>query len=113
MRGEVRNALHDALQRGENILEFTAGIDFDEYERNLQLRLAVERSFEITGEALNRIRRCDSSVFCNIPDTRSVISFRNVIVHTYDILDNAQVWRNIQDDLPFLRRTLRMLLEER
>jgi uncharacterized protein with HEPN domain len=48
--------LWDALRASDLILEFSAGKSFEEYEADVQLRSAVERQFEIIGEALNRFR---------------------------------------------------------
>ena len=112
MRDDVCGALLDALRAGELVLEFTDGIDFNQYERNVQLRSAVERQLEIIGEALVRVRRRDSSVLLRIPDSAEAIGLRNVIIHAYDNIDSRRVWQIIRDDLPTFCVTLRTMLEE-
>lgn len=46
----IHKYLHDALQAVDDILEFVNGIEFRDYDTNLQLQAAVERKFEIIGE---------------------------------------------------------------
>jgi uncharacterized protein with HEPN domain len=47
-----------------------------------------------------------------IPELRRVIAFRNVLIHGYDQIDNAGVWRIVEADLPPLRRRATELLAE-
>jgi len=47
--------LHDAVSACELIEQFTDGITLAEYLKDLKTISAVERQFEILGEALNRI----------------------------------------------------------
>ena len=57
MRLEVKKYLYD-IQRAANLLtEFTHGKTFADYERDAMLRAAVEREFEVIGEAMNRLAK--------------------------------------------------------
>ena len=94
------------------ILESTAGLSLAAYGRDRGLRQAVERSFEIVGEALLRLERTDPATASRITDYRQVIDFRNRLVHGYDLTDHAKVWQNIQDSLPVLKREVDALLAE-
>ena len=69
-------------------------------------RSAVERQFEIVGEALSQLARRDQSLANQIPDLRQVVAFRNILVHGYAIVDADQVWRIIHESLPGLRETV-------
>jgi uncharacterized protein with HEPN domain len=51
---EAKRHLWDIGRARERILQFTAGRSFGDYTRDAMLRSAVERQFEIIGEALNR-----------------------------------------------------------
>ncbi len=57
MRRDARTYLWDAQAAVEHILEFTRGRSLDDYLADAMLRAAVERQFEIIGEALNQLRR--------------------------------------------------------
>jgi len=65
------------------------------------LRRAIEREFEIIGEALNRIDKLDSSI--NISSKRQIIGMRNRVIHGYDKIDNAIIWGIIVRHLPLLK----------
>ena len=45
------------------------------------LRSAVERQFEIIGEAFTGLRRVDPSLAATIPDLPRIVAFRNVLIH--------------------------------
>ena len=45
-------------------------------------------------------------------DRRSQIGLRNVLVHGYAGLDNAQIWRMLHEHLPDLQAAVTRLLEE-
>jgi hypothetical protein len=49
--------LWDALQATDLLREFSAGKSFGDYQADAMLRSAVERQFEIIGEALNQLSK--------------------------------------------------------
>ena len=63
---------------------------------------AVERSFEIIGEALSRLVRDFPAVAEHIPEHRRVIDFRNVLAHGYDVVDPRLVYGLARTRLPAL-----------
>lgn len=46
-----------------------------------------------------------------ITDATKIISFRNKMVHDYDVIDNAQVWNIIVNYLPKLEEETKALLK--
>lgn len=49
----------DARQAADTIAAITAGKAFTDFDQDIVLRSAVERQFEIVGEALSQLtRRC-------------------------------------------------------
>ena len=68
MPRESAKYLHDILQAVEKILAFTAGVDFQRYSSDDLLQSAVERQFEIAGEALAQLARHDAATAERISD---------------------------------------------
>ena len=60
MEVEVKKYLYDIQQAVQRVTKFTAGKTFDDYEQDAMLRAAVERQFEIVGEALAHARQARS-----------------------------------------------------
>jgi uncharacterized protein with HEPN domain len=102
MQLEVKKCLEDARQAAELILQFTSGKTFDDYETDALLRSAVERQFEVIGEAINRLSKIDHNAADSLPDARRIVAFRNILVHGYDVIDNHVVWDVVQQYLPRL-----------
>ena len=88
----------------------TAGKSFADFNSDLVLRSAVERQFEILGEALGQLARREAALAAKIPDLRQIVAFRNILIHNYALIDRARVWHTAQDDLPSLRAALDDLL---
>ncbi len=110
MRLESKKHLEDARQAIGRIGAFVGDHGFDEYCQSELLRSAVERQFEIMGEALSRLSRTEADVLSRIDDCPRIISFRNILIHGYDLVDDPVVWDVIQSDLPRLRRQVEALL---
>jgi len=112
MQPRTPKLLSDILASTEFVLGLVAGKDLDVYRGDPVLRAAAERHLEIIGEAVNRLAREDPGMAARIPGYRQVVSFRNVLIHGYDLVDHGEVWRVITGDLPALRDTARRLLGE-
>ncbi|MEU6268112.1 HepT-like ribonuclease domain-containing protein [Saccharopolyspora shandongensis] len=111
MQRDARAYLWDALQAAELLREFGEGQDFAGYQANAMLRSAVERQFEIIGEALNQLSKADFELAAQVPDLGRIVAFRNILIHGYAAVDDALVWQVLTDRLPGLTDTLRGLLE--
>jgi len=98
-------------EAGESILQHTSGKTLSEYSADRFFRRAVEREFEIIGEALRRIELRDPSVATRISELRRIIDFRNRIIHGYDTVDDAVVWGVTEKRLPSLVKEVTDLLE--
>jgi uncharacterized protein with HEPN domain len=110
MQLEAKKLLEDMRQACERILEFTEGKTLSDYMGSALLRSGVERQFEIIGEALNRLTKVEPNVANQIRHYRRVISFRNILIHGYDVVEDPVVWDVITSDLPALHKQIRILL---
>ena len=102
MPHDPRKSLHDLLKAARLVLKFTAGRTQADYLLDEYLRAAVERELEIVGEALNRLSKAAPDIAEQISERRTIIQFRNVLAHGYDIVDDALVWGIIEVKLPIL-----------
>lgn len=110
MKDEVFAHLHDIVQAGNAVKKFVDGRSIDDYTSDEQLRSAVERKCEIMGEALNRIHRDEPTLLQHIRDHRDIISFRNILIHGYDTIDDLIVWGVIEEGLDNLIKDAEALL---
>jgi uncharacterized protein with HEPN domain len=102
MRPELAKCLFDALGACRAICEFTDGQTFDQYKQDLLLRSAVERQFEILGEAFDRIDGLDATFRNQLPEMGAIIGMRNRIIHGYDAVDDSIIWDAVQRHVPRL-----------
>lgn len=112
MQHDSKKYLFDIQRAASIVLEFTAGKTLADYDSNLMLRLSIERAFSIVGEALVQLAHADSSIASRISNYRSIVGFRNILIHAYEHIDNEIVWDIIQTKLPLLLSEVSALLPE-
>jgi uncharacterized protein with HEPN domain len=112
MQRSLELYLWDIVQAADNILAFTRDKQLSDYENDVVLRLAVERSFEVMGEALAQALRFFPEVAGRITHAQGIIAFRNRLIHGYADIRPAIVWDIVQNDLPLLRQEAAELLRE-
>ncbi|HNY38737.1 MAG TPA: DUF86 domain-containing protein [Bryobacteraceae bacterium] len=111
MRPEIAKLLHDARSACAAVEAFTHGKDYTAYAADVLLRSAVERQFEIVGEALGRAVRRDPALETAIPEIHRIVGLRNRLIHGYDSVDDQLVWDLVQTKLPALARVLDVVLQ--
>jgi uncharacterized protein with HEPN domain len=112
MRPEAKKYLFDVAEAAGLIARFTKGKTFADYEGDPMLRSAVERQFEIVGEALAQLARLDQALAGRISEHRRIIAFRNILIHGYAQVDDRLVWDVVESKLPPLQREVTALLQE-
>ena len=90
--------------------EFTAGKQFADYATDNMLSAAVEREFEIIGEALGQLAKLDAGLAAGISGHRAIVAFRNILIHGYAEVDDRLVWDVVETKLPILIREIEALL---
>lgn len=109
---DVRVPLYDMLSAADAIRTFVSNRSYEEYAEDLLLRSAVERQFEILGEAMTRAMRIDPGLGGRLAERQRVVDFRNVIAPGYDTLAHATVWDVAVRYLPELREQIATELRE-
>ena len=90
MQHRTLKQLDDVRDAAAFILDRTRGLSGQAYENDRLLRQAIERNFEIIGEAMNRVRKDDPAVAAQITDADRIVAFRNVLIHGYHLIDHAE-----------------------
>ena len=103
--------LEDIRSAAEFVKTSTQGASLEQFEQDRLLRQAVERNFEIIGEAVRRLEKDDPETAARITNFRRIIAFRNILIHGYDVIDPAIVWSAVADDLAPLLRDVQALLD--
>ena len=92
------------------ILEVTHEVTLARYVDDRLLRQAVERNFEIIGEAIKRLATVDPDTASTIDQHQQIMAFRNVLIHGYDLVDHALVLGTAQAQVPRLLTQVERLL---
>ena len=106
MRLDALKLIEDARIACDEVAQFANGRSEDEFRSDIAFQRSVERSLEIAGEALRRLRDVDRVVADSIPDLSRVIGLRNILAHGYDSLDRGIIWSVVTEHLPNLRSEL-------
>ena len=112
MRLESKKYLFDIKQAAVLLADFTQGKSFADFQGDPMLRSAVERQFEIIGEALTKLAKVDQETVALISKHRRIIAFRNILIHGYAQIDDRLVWGVLDSKLPALTQEVKKLLEE-
>ncbi len=110
MDNEIKKYLFDIKESVDSIENYLGEKrDFNVYKSDKMLRRAVEREFEIIGEAMNRIDKIDSEI--NISSKKQIVSMRNRVIHGYDKIDDEIIWGTIVRHLPILKKEINNLMK--
>jgi|SRR6185437_5576477 len=111
MERKIKKLLKDILDSIISINEYL-GEDksFAKYERDKKLRRAVEREFEIVGEAMRRLS--ELTELHEITDPQQIIGLRNKVIHGYDVIEDGLIWGIIINHLPKLKSEVELLLNK-
>ena len=102
MKLETKKYLDDIRRAAQLLTSFLGGKTLADYLSDAMLRAAVERQFEIIGEAMSRLAQQDEQIAATISGFRRIIAFRNVLIHQYTDVDDLLVWDVAERNLPTL-----------
>lgn len=87
--------LNDIVDSMGKILEYTEGIDYEEFTNTSMVFDAVIRNFEVIGEAAKSI---SDEIKENYPDIpwSDMVGMRNILIHSYFGIDYSIVWNTIK-----------------
>jgi uncharacterized protein with HEPN domain len=112
---DCRLFFQDILECINQIAEFTKNVDYENFLIDDKTIKAVERCFEIMGEAAKYVPQDIRDRFNQIP-YKSIMGMRNILIHDYLGINYEEVWSTVKNDLPVLKpqieNVLRILNEE-
>ena len=108
-RRDVAVRLRHMLDHAREASAMASGKTADDIAGDRQLQLALVRLLEIVGEAASQISREEQDQLSDIA-WPEIVAFRNRLIHGYDSVDLAIVWRVIQQDIPELVKVLEKIL---
>ena len=100
----------DIIEAIETVLEYTAGMTYEQFLSDRRTIDAVIRNFITIGEAASHLPDDLIKIQPDIP-WREMRDMRNIVVHEYFGVDNRVVWETLQKNLPPLLLQLRKLIE--
>ncbi len=108
----VRKLLFDVQQAADLISSFVRGKSFKDYQQDTMPQSAVERQFEIIGEAMRQAIQIDATLEDRVTAARRIIDFRNRLAHGYSEISAKVVWGIIERNLPLLSKEVQELVEK-
>ena len=92
MKRDPRPYLHDVAEAAARLGDMIASKTLDDYVGDILLRSAVERQLIVIGEALYQLRSYFPEVAKRIPNSHRFITFRHVLVHSYNQVEPDVAW---------------------
>lgn len=83
---------------------------FENFNNNILLRRAVERMFEVIGEAIKNYKNLNQEF--EIAHSKEIIGLRNIIAHAYDSVDYPKLWAIVINHIPQLKKEIDSLIEK-
>ena len=110
MGKEIKVWLSDIKQAISEINQFLPEKKmFQEFQKDLKSKRAIERNVEIIGEAMNRILSQNPKI--EITNARKIVDTRNRISHGYDSVSDDIIWAIVIRDIPKLTIEIDILLD--
>ncbi len=93
-----RGRLEDILKFAQNVNLIISGISYDEFKKDIRIYYSVMKNVEVIGEAANMLTRHFRETHAELP-WRQIVSMRNVLVHGYAQVSDADLWQTATNDI--------------
>jgi uncharacterized protein with HEPN domain len=92
----------DIVENIDLIVQFTAGMSFDQYLTDVRTRLAIERCLSIIAEAARKLGT-EAEIRC--PEIRwiDIRALGNRLRHEYPNIRHRVIWKIVTEDIGALR----------
>jgi len=106
-----RGRLEDILKYAQNVEQIISGVSYEQFVADIRIYYSVMKNVEVIGEAANMLTRHFREEHCELP-WRLIISMRNVLVHGYAQVSDADLWQTAANDIKPLREQVQRYLDE-
>ena len=93
-----RGRLEDIVKYAQNVNVIISGISFEEFTKDIRIYYSVMKNIEVIGEAANMLTRHFREIHAELP-WRQIVSMRNVLVHGYAQVSDADLWETATNDI--------------
>jgi uncharacterized protein with HEPN domain len=111
MKRDARPYLHDVSEAAMRLDGMIRNKSLDDYLNDLTLRSAVERQLIAIGEALYQLRTYFPDIARRIPDSHRFITFRHVLVHSYNQVEPDVAWGMMETGLGRLQSATERVIQ--
>jgi uncharacterized protein with HEPN domain len=106
-----RGRLEDILKYAQNVEQIVSGITYEQFVDDIRIYYSVMKNVEIIGEAANMLTRHFRETHTELP-WRLIVSMRNVLVHGYAQVSDADLWQTATNDIQSLREQVQHYLDD-
>lgn len=111
MNKEARIFLQDIKECIEKIEEYMNDISKEEFLEETKIQDAILRRIEIIGEATKNIPEFFRKDYPDVPWSKMART-RDRLIHAYFGVNQERVWVIVKDDLPDLKKKIKIILED-
>ena len=106
-----RGRLEDILKYAKNVEQIVNGISYEQFVADIRIYYSVMKNVEVIGEAANMLTRHFREEYNELP-WRLIVSMRNVLVHGYAQVSDADLWQTATNDIKPLSDQVQRYLNE-
>ena len=106
-----KGRLEDIRQYALNVEQILDGVTFDEFVQDIRIYYSVMKNVEVIGEATNMLTKDFKEKHPELP-WRQIVKMRNVLVHGYAQVSDADLWDTAYNDIQPLRMQIEHYLAE-
>ncbi len=103
--------LKDIEMSINKILSYTENMDFETFENDEKTIDAVERNFEIIGEAVKNLPEEIKNNYSNVP-FKQIAGMRDKLIHDYFGVDYEIIYKTINDKLPEFKSQIEEIIKK-